>query len=292
MIRKILSTVKSHGIEDSFRKVYHRMSPQKIKTFSLFKSHYKEKTGLEIGGPSNYFSSNGLVPVYPIATMIDNCNFGDQTVWEGNISAGRHFVFNKDREPGKQYIAEASNLHFIEDSTYDFVLSSHCIEHLANPLRGITEWVRVLKSGGILTLIIPHKDGTFDHRRPVTSLEHLLLDFENNTTEHDLSHLEEVLKYHDLRKDSGAGDFESFRVRSINNYQNRCLHHHVFNTQLSIQMMHHMQLQILGVEVFRPYNIVIIAKKNEPDQIIDNSMFTGINHYWSSPFPSDQEVSN
>lgn len=86
-------------------------------------------------------------------------------------------MFNKGSPPGHQYFGEANCLGFIDDSSYEFVLASHCIEYLANPMQGLAEWIRVLKHDGLLVLVIPHKDGTFDHRRPVTSLEHLVHDF-------------------------------------------------------------------------------------------------------------------
>ncbi len=118
----------------------------------------------------------------------------------------------------------------------------------ANPLQALSEWTRVLREEGLLVLVIPHKDGTFDHRRPVTSLAHLIQDFEQQVTEADLTHLEEILRLHDLTKDTGEGDFESFRQRSIKNLDNRRLHHHVSNTSLAVEVIHHIGLQILAVE--------------------------------------------
>ena len=37
---------------------------------------------------------------------------------------------------------------------------------------------------------------------------------------------------HDLKKDLPAGTFEQFKKRSLDNYNNRCLHHYVYNQQL------------------------------------------------------------
>ena len=36
------------------------------------------------------------------------------------------------------------------------------------------------ENNGILILICPHKEGTFDHLQPTTDLAHLLSDFEKN----------------------------------------------------------------------------------------------------------------
>lgn len=163
----------------------------------------------------------------------------------------------------------------ISDSSYNFILSSHCIEHIANPVKALFEWVRVLKQDGLLVLVVPHKEGTFDHRRPVTSLEHLIQDFDNQINESDLTHLEEILSLHDLSKDPGAGDFAAFEERSKRNKENRCLHQHVFDTQLAVEMVNYIGLKILAVELFTPYHIVIIARKMPGDQVVSNETYRG-----------------
>ncbi len=48
-----------------------------------------------------------------------------------------------DKEPGIQYVRDATDLHGIPDEKYDFVVASHALEHIANPLRAVSEWTRV-----------------------------------------------------------------------------------------------------------------------------------------------------
>ena len=291
MLKKAYSVLKARGIAGLLSVVYQRAFPDRLKYYSHCKPCFSSRVGLEIGGPSGMFGRRGCIPVYSVAARIDNCNFSRSTVWEGDIREGENFIFSEGKAPGRQYVTEASNLQFIRDSEYDFVLSSHCIEHLANPLQGLTEWIRVLKQDGLLVLVVPHKDGTFDHRRPVTSMEHLIQDFDAQTTERDLTHLEEILKFHDLTRDPDAGTFEAFQERSKRNFENRCLHHHVFDARLAVEVINYMRLQILAVEFFRPYHIVVIAKKLGRDQIVNNDEFRGIGKTppcWASPFPSDK----
>lgn len=276
MMKMVYEKLKSKGIGGLLKDVYFRVVPQRLKYYPHCMSSFQYATGLEIGGPSGIFGRRGHIPVYPVAARIDNCNFGSRTVWEGVVSAGDTFVFDKDKAAGHQYVAEASNLQCIEESSYDFVLSSHCIEHLANPLLGVAEWIRVLKQDGLLVLVVPHKDGTFDHRRPVTSLEHLIQDFDSQTGEGDLTHLEEILRLHDLSRDPDAGDFQFFQERSKLNVENRCLHHHVFDSRLVVEVVNHMGLKILTVELFHPYHIVVIARKIQKDHPVNNDMFRGI----------------
>jgi SAM-dependent methyltransferase len=58
-----------------------------------------------------------------------------------------------DKEDG-----DAQSLIDIEDAHYDFVHSSHCLEHLENPSLGIKNWFRVLKPGGHLIVTVPDED--------------------------------------------------------------------------------------------------------------------------------------
>jgi len=278
MIKNAYALLRARGIGGLLQEVRHRVLPEQLAYYPRCKPLLESLVGLEIGGPSSVFGPRGYVPVYPIAARIDNCNFGSHTVWEGDINEGQTFVFDQSKPPGRQFVAEAADLRHIEDAAYDFVLSSHCIEHLANPLQGLREWIRVLKTDGLLVLLVPHKDGTFDHRRPITSMEHLLQDFAAGATEHDSTHLEEILRLHDLSQDPGAGTFEQFRERSLRNFENRCLHQHVFDTRLALEVVDHARLQILAVELFRPCHIVVIAQKPGPDRAAS----------WRSPFPSDR----
>ena len=272
-INKVYQKLKSEGMGGLLKTVYHYCLPRQLEYYPNCKSVFQSGVGLEIGGPSHIFGRRGSIPIYPVAGKIDNCNFSRSTVWEGTIREGDSFVFNKGSPPGHQYFGEANCLGFIDDSSYEFVLASHCIEHLANPLQGLAEWIRVLKHDGLLVLVIPHKDGTFDHRRPVTSLEHLVHDFEHQTNEGDLSHLEEILTLHDLTKDPAAGDFQSFQERSKRNIENRCLHHHVFDTRLAVEVVDYMGLEILTVEHFYPFHIAIIARKSPCDSAVGNEKY-------------------
>ena len=46
----------------------------------------------------------------------------------------------------------------IDDGTFDFAFSSHCLEHLNNPMEGLANWLRVVKHGGHIILTIPDED--------------------------------------------------------------------------------------------------------------------------------------
>jgi SAM-dependent methyltransferase len=53
---------------------------------------------------------------------------------------------------------DAQELKSIPDETYDFVVSSHCLEHIVDPYVALRNWLRVLKPGGHLVVLIPDED--------------------------------------------------------------------------------------------------------------------------------------
>lgn len=68
----------------------------------------------------------------------------------------------------------------LADECQNFVVSSHVIEHFSNPIQALVEWDRVIKPNGILFMIVPHKDRTFDSKRECTTLAHLIRDFHDD----------------------------------------------------------------------------------------------------------------
>jgi SAM-dependent methyltransferase len=202
----------------------------------------ENKKGIEIGGPSILFKT--ALPLYQKIRSLDGVNFSGETIWEGKISSGLGYNYFGNKR-GVQFISDAIDLAKITDDTYDFLLSSNCLEHIANPLKALIEWRRVLKSDGSLILVLPNKDNNFDRNRPTVTFEHLLQDFNCKTTEYDLTHLDEILSCHDLSLDPMAGDIEAFKKRCLVNFDNRALHHHVFDLNVMKAMLEYCGLEVI-----------------------------------------------
>jgi len=226
----------------------------------------QDRTGLEIGGPSSVFLTGEILPVYPRAARIDNVNFASRTAWETDLRDGGEFRFDPARPPGRQFLREAAVLQGIPDAAYDFVLSSHCLEHVANPLAALREWHRVVRPGGHLVLLLPDPAHSFDHRRPITTLAHLQADYAGQTGEDDLTHLDEILALHDLYRDPRAGTPEEFRTRSRRNAENRCLHHHVFDLALLRAVLERRGWIVVATERVRPLHLLALARRPGPGE--------------------------
>lgn len=218
----------------------------------------RSKIGFEIGGPSE--STWGTFGVYDVVEKLDVINFASNTLWESGLTNGSPFVW-KEQTKGKQYVRDAVDLKGIPDGYYDFVLASHVLEHIANPLKALIEWLRVTKPRGVLLLILPFKNLTFDHNRKVVSIEHLSQDYRNGTDETDLSHLDEILRLHDLKMDPPAGNITTFRTRSEKNFWNRGLHQHVYDQKLLYYIFVCLNLDVKAQYTWNIHQLIIGQKK-------------------------------
>ena len=54
------------------------------------------------------------------------------------------------------YKTKGDDLTMIERDRFNYVFSSHCLEHIKDWKHALDEWVRVIKVGGYLILYLPH----------------------------------------------------------------------------------------------------------------------------------------
>ncbi len=213
----------------------------------------ENKNGVEIGGPSG----QGQI-LYKNANNLDNVVWSKDTVWY-NQEETYNFFPGKN---GKIIINDATDISAVKDKTYDFLFASHCLEHIANPLRAIKEWLRIVKHEGLIVIIVPEKSCCFDHKRSYSKFNTLLSQYEKNVNEDDLSTLEEILELHDLSLDPGAPqDPLKFKERCLDNFNNRCLHHYVYNDDLLMEICNYFNCKYIYKET-RGLDRWFIMKKN------------------------------
>ncbi len=68
-------------------------------------------------------------------------------------------------------VAPGDDLPF-EDDSYDFVFSSHVVEHFPDPIKALYEWMRVARR--YVVVVVPHRDRTTDADRELTDAEELM----------------------------------------------------------------------------------------------------------------------
>lgn len=77
---------------------------------------------------------------------------------------------------------DAQFLDGVSNESLDFVHSCHCLEHIADPAEALNHWMRVLKPGGHMIVVVPDEDmyeqGVFpstfntDHKWTFTTYKH------------------------------------------------------------------------------------------------------------------------
>ena len=213
---------------------------------SFYLNGLRGKSGIEIGGPSLIFRDS--LPIYQVVGSIDNINHNNNPIWKNRL----------EEKYKKHYICDATDLGMIPAESYDFLLSCHSLEHIANPLKAKGEWLRILKHGAYILIIVPDKRFTFDHLRPITSFDHLLRDYEKNMGEDDMTHLQETIRLHDAELDMLSKDND---LDWSKNFQTRRMHHHVFDKRLLKQVADFFDLDIMRMDWMYPYNIIMLARK-------------------------------
>ena len=229
------------------RLLVRRLRTRRWPITKAYRQYLRGMRALEIGGPSDVLGFAGAFPIYSCLGAIHNCNYSDRTIWQSEaVKYSQAFVW------------DATALG-AESGSYDCVIASHCLEHVANPFKALIEWKRVLRSDGVLLLLLPHRDFTFDWRRPVTTLAHMREDFELGTPETDLTHLSEVLALHDPSRDAGSGTPEYFRERCLKNAEFRAIHHHVFVPSTVVEVLREVGFSVARQDV-QNENIITLAK--------------------------------
>lgn len=88
---------------------------------------------------------------------------------------------------------DTQGLQPIQNEQFDFVVISHVIEHVANPIYIVGEVLRVLKYGGLLVMVCPDKRYTFDRERQRTPFMHLINDYQNHVDTVTDDHFRDLL---------------------------------------------------------------------------------------------------
>jgi SAM-dependent methyltransferase len=87
-----------------------------------------------------------------------------------------------------------SSLDAFGSSTMDFVIASHVVEHMPNPLGFLDGIHTVLRPGGTLVLVVPDRRKTFDRGRSATEISHVVDDHRRDVRLIEDEHVEQVLE--------------------------------------------------------------------------------------------------
>ena len=83
------------------------------------------------------------------------------------------------------------------DGKLDFVVASHVLEHVADPLGLLDDMHRVLQPDGVALILLPDRRLTFDSGRPATRIEALVRKHEDGVTAVADADIDDFLRYAD-----------------------------------------------------------------------------------------------
>lgn len=170
LFAKIAGRLKLRKQYELYRPAKKSAEPPHIFAESALAHKYCVGKGLEIGGAAhNPFRLNTL-----------NVDFTDsmETAFKKEEIRCCGTAMKVD------IIASGDNVP-LPDGSQDFIVGSHVLEHFPNPIKALLEWDRLIRPAGIIFMIAPHKERTFDKLQTRTSLQHLREDFfSDNKTFH------------------------------------------------------------------------------------------------------------
>jgi hypothetical protein len=88
-------------------------------------------------------------------------------------------------------VDDGEQLATIPAASQDFIVANHFLEHTEDPIGTIETHLGKLKPGGFLFYAVPDKRFTFDFRRPVTPIEHMIADHEQGPERSRAEHYRE-----------------------------------------------------------------------------------------------------
>jgi predicted SAM-dependent methyltransferase len=154
------------------------------------------------------------------------------------------------------------------DSSQDFIIANHFLEHCEDPIGTLNAFFRVLRIGGVVFLALPDKRYTFDKNRQRTSLTHLIRDHLDGPISSRFEHFREWAEFvepHFGRVYASTEEIEH-RAHELMN-QNYSIHFHVWEPGDVHDMMRYCQNDLripLVIEYFLSKDdemIIILRKK-------------------------------
>lgn len=162
-----------------------------------------------------------------------------------------------------------SGLQLFESNSMDFVILSHVIEHVANPIAVLDELFRVCKPAGHVVIAAPDKDYTFDKPRQLTPFTHLLEEYQQQVTTVSDAHYLDFLKA--VHPEVFSRPAEQF-ARDLAGVKARREHAHVWNSASFasfmrealglLKIMATAEVELLGTQTGHEY--FALWRKNDP----------------------------
>lgn len=155
--------------------------------------------------------------------------------------------FGSDQAIGVESLSTLANQKF------DFLIAHHVLEHCANVIDTLVQWLGMIHDGGVLFLSLPNRHETPDNLRLLTPPTHFLFDYAFNVTEDDYESREHICSFLwswvDVGGLEGKSKMEAAPLvfTALHSEQND-LHWHTFNAD-SIEFVVKIAAAAMGLSV-------------------------------------------
>ena len=195
-----------------------------------------------------------------------------------------------DKFPGRygpvkvDIVSDASSIP-VDDSSFDYLFSSHCLEHMPDTIGTLKEWLRVVKPGGRLILMLPHAGRTWERQRSLSTLEHHIHDHANKVDLYDFTDWDEFERALRLGQQSWIDDPDAQlpdgSIDKRRAAENGLIHYHAWHQGILVDVLKYIELNIeVVVEEVpeRTDSFLVVASKPIPQEsssrTVDSSFST------------------
>jgi SAM-dependent methyltransferase len=152
---------------------------------------YLEGNGIEIGA----FTWPLRVPPGVVVRYVDQLDREALLRAYGSRIAG--MGLDPASVPNTDVVDEAERLSKFPNESVDFVIANHVLEHIEDPITALHSFLRVVRPGGVLLVVLPDPRHTFDALRPRTTVEHVLIDHQEGPSVSRRGHYEEWARFNE-----------------------------------------------------------------------------------------------
>jgi SAM-dependent methyltransferase len=163
-------------------------------------------------------------------------------------------------------VDDGERLTKFENESADFIIANHFIEHAVNPIQTMVNFLRVLRTNGIIFLGVPDMRVTFDKDRPLTDPNHLVKVFKRGNDPFVRDHYYECVRLIEKRPEV---EVES-RVQELINAK-FSIHYHTYVLASFLELIKYMRKRNFPIEIVTTRDLqeesdefVVILRKTDP----------------------------
>jgi predicted SAM-dependent methyltransferase len=181
-----------------------------------------------------------------------NVSYVDRMTVEDLVASYAEDIAGKDLV-AVDVVADGETLATVADDSQDFIVANHFLEHTADPIGAIGSHLAKLRPGGVLFYAVPDKRYSFDFRREVTPLAHLVRDHEEGPEVSRREHYDEwglLVTGTEEERDADNWPERGAEMARALEAEDYSIHHHVWTESAFLELLLHCQERFdAGVEI-------------------------------------------